>query len=959
MARCWLKGLAAAVATAALLTMAAGPLSAQLGSSAPAQARIPLVLVHGLTCGGASVWGGRTGSPASGRGSESRGLYRLLLGAGYEPDHTLFTYDYDNPPSSDYAVLGEVGLDAVVREALAVAGTERVDLLTFGSGSLVARYWISTHPAGSAPVRNLVMIAPPNHGQFQVDLLKVLYHLDHLLKRGGSAAGGGASSGEPPGGPPPFTDEDTYVGSRARDYLDLYGDYVLETRLLGGAGTLGAASTTSAAARPSGAVVPGYEDWLLSKRPEVANHFIFGAETIPDPPGLGLTLAYYDILSLRVGRQLYLAGVVARGKAPPLPSLEDLLSENWRREVTTYLKDLLRDWGLPEAKRLLAEHGSGVALELGEMLTSLSPEVPAISRLVPEYLAFPFPGGTPCRTEPPARPVLCNGFLHGWEGREAAARPADSRYVVIAGETPSPLGLVGRDIGPNDATVEVASAVTAPAAADELLVGRGTRWAHGLLPGNEKLAGWVLAILDPGDRGESTADGVAGGVVERLDLSGPGRESGTGTASLWHPAYVVLPAGSAGEDGENAAGQEKTAEVAVEIRVGDPGASGLEGLTALAWLAETGGGSGDWVGGDIPLPVASFVLVPDPESRAGLSLTGVARASSPTPGSRLVLGVRLVPKEAGDYLVMGRYLGLDPQVPFSYRFFDSVSQEASVSPEVPIDTDAGQDVGRDGSSAGEGSASGGGKGGAGDETSSGQTGEPGGTPGVDPGSGSGSPTGSSDGGAGRGQAELVPTPKPPLIKVVRVTKLTADKREDRTYHARWEWEFGDGERLSDVDPSHTKVTVSHTYQAAGPYQVTATSLANDGRVLRKLQWSVEVGGGAAAPGSESLTATFEAETIVEPVVVLTLEGPQKWVTGKPARFTLKADISWPPRTRRQVVKAYPGWEFDVVWEKPGAFEVRAAVTVRQSYEFPDQRLTVYNTYVTVVTVEVLTPGLTE
>jgi len=141
------------------------------------------------------------------------------------------------------------------------------------------------------------------------------------------------------------------------------------------------------------------------------------------------------------------------------------------------------------------------------------------------------------------------------------------------------------------------------------------------------------------------------------------------------------------------------------------------------------------------------------------------------------------------------------------------------------------------------------------------------------------------------------------------------------------------------------------------------SLANDGRLLRRLTWTVEVkesdpaGGAGAEAGGQ--TFGFEAETIVEPTVVLTLEGPQKWVTGKPARFALKAEVSWPPRTRRQVLKAYPGWEFDVVWAKPGTFEVRAAVTVRQSYEFPDgQRLTVYNTYVTVTKVEVFTPGLT-
>ncbi len=901
--------------------------------------RVPVVLIHGLTGTGPSVWGARADG--------GRGLYGRLFEAGYEPGRTLFAFDYEGAEGADYATLAETGLDRVVRQALAASGAARVDLLTFGTGALVARYWVAGHsgadaagPAGAgaggradgrAPLRNLVMVAPPNHGQFQADLLKVLYHTDRLLRETRpSRARGAAQSVNPFPEPPAFSSEDQYVAARARDYQRLYADYALECRLLAGATSGPGAGVTGRLSPP-----PGYDAWLLSERAGLVDEFIYGAQRQPEAPALGLTLAYYEMLSLRVGRQLYLAGAVAGGKAPPLPELEDLLSEQWRSRILGYLKGLLLEWGLPKAARLWAEHRSGLGLALGEMLTCLAPDGAPMSRLIPEYLSFPWPGATPCRVEPPARLILCNAFLSEWERREATGRPAGSRYVTIAGDCPSPLGLTGVEVGPNDLTVEAASALIEPQGPDAFRLRKGLMWAHGLLPGNPRLAADVLAILA----------GAASSVA-------PAAGAGTGSATLWEPAYAPLDAGP----GE--------APVKVEVRVGDPAAGGLHGLVALAWLANVPATSPPEAGGEVPTGLAFAEFGADPQSRAGVTLVTTLTAPSPTPDQRLLLGVRLVPlAPAGQgFLTMGRYLGRRPCVPFSY----SVSRDALAGEAAPP---AGTEL-----------VAGGDTGGLGDGAPPGQVAGPVEQPGGEPESGAGSPASSGDDLDAGGRAEIVPTPKPPLINVVRVTKLTTDKREDRTFHATWEWDFGDGERLSDVDPSHTKVTVTHTYSTGGSYRVSATSLANDGRVLRKLEWTVNAGrtegtGGTPAPGGgtpagetpqgngdgngDGLTFSFEAETIVEPVVVLTLEGPEKWITGQPARFGLKADVSWPPRTRRQVIRAYPGWFFDVVWEKPGRFEVRAAVTVRQSYEFPDQRITVYNTYVTVVSVEVLTPGLTE
>jgi hypothetical protein len=498
--------------------------------------------------------------------------------------------------------------------------------------------------------------------------------------------------------------------------------------------------------------------------------------------------------------------------------------------------------------------------------------------------------------------VLCNAFLHNWQEEEALARAAGSRYATIAGACPSPLGLVIPGVGPNDLSTEAASALTDPCPPDGFYLETGLLWAHGLVPLGGKSAADVLTIL--------------------LGRIQGGSDSLTGSASLWGPSYrQVVPA----------VGAKEGSLIKVEVRMGDPGATGLDGLRAVAWLGDLGPGPGD-----APSVIGLFPLRPDPAGADGTILEGQLTAPRPDPGRRLVLGVRLAPDgSAGPgYLTIGRYLRQDVSVPFAYSVSETTEAEEATSggtevspPQAPEDeTDGPAD---DAAGPEDGTAS---------------------TPGEESETGAGSPSDSDAGSQSPGPAEIIPTIEPPLVNVVRVTRLTTDKREDRTFHARWEWDFGDGEHLSDPDPSHTKVTVEHLYAGAGPYRATAKSFSNDGRVLRDLAWTVQAG--------DSIV-TFEAETIVEPEVTLTLTGPRKWVTGKPARFTLEAEVGWPPRTRRQVIRAYPGWAFDVMWEKPGTFEVRAAINVRQSYEFPDQRLTVSDTYVTVVALEIFIPGLTE
>ncbi len=900
----------------------AAPALAAPGVSAPSAARgtgprVPVVLVHGLTGGGPQVWGDR--------GPGGRGLYGRLIGAGYSPGRTLFTYDYAETGGPDYAVLAQVGLERVVRRALEASGEERVDIVTFGSGALAARYWAAVRD-GPALLRNLVMIAPPNHGLLQADLIKVLYHTHRLTRTGPGPTPSPAGEADRPR----FLSETQYVGRRAGDYRSLYAEYLLWSRLLGGGpgpeGSRGAGGAAGSAAPP-----PDFELWLARERPSLVEEAIYAAEVPAGPGDGGLTLAYYELLSLRVGRYLHLAHAVTVRRPPPLPGLEDILAGGWREALVSYLKRLLLDWGVGKARELLSRERAGAGLGLAELLTGLDAGSAGLGRLVPEHLVFPGPGGAGAAaglgaTPGSGRVLLCNWFLREWQEREAAARGRGARHVTIAGSCPNLFGAAGLGVGPNDLVVEVVSALTAPHPADSFILREGLLAVHRALPGDGAVVSAVLAALGAGagpesDGGQATAGGPGvGGPGSKTGGSGGG--TGSGVCHLWGPAYQTLATVSPGEGGNSAAGT-----VIVEVSVADPVAAGLDGLSALAWVAAVPTGpDGRPVPGEPPSPEARFSFEEAGRSADGLVLTALLSAPAPGPGRALLLGVRLAPDPAAGpaYLTLGRYLGRDTRLPFSYSVTTRTAAQRDGAPDAAARPPAAADA---------------------------PTGKPGGDPDEDP----GSPSGSA-GGAPSGRAELVPGPDPPpLIKVVRVTRMTTTRRESRVVHARWEWDFGDGERLVDEDPAHSLARVEHVYRTAGTFKATAVSWANDGRLLRELSWDIEVGPEDA--GGEPVV--FEAETIQEPEVRLALKGPVKWVTGKPARFELEAEVGWPPHTRRQVVRAYPGWTFDVVWEKPGRFEVRAAITVKQSYEFPERRLTVWNTYVVVAAVEVLTAGLTE
>lgn len=203
--------------------------------------------------------------------------------------------------------------------------------------------------------------------------------------------------------------------------------------------------------------------------------------------------------------------------------------------------------------------------------------------------------------------------------------------------------------------------------------------------------------------------------------------------------------------------------------------------------------------------------------------------------------------------------------------------------------------------------------------------------------------------------EAAPPPEEPSevpsIIVQRVTKHTTLKQEDVASHARWEWDFGDGTGFVDDDPSQTVSMVSKVFDDDGRYQVTAKSLDRDGKVLREMDWDVEVKAGE--------DTSFTAETPLPPHVDIEIEGPLEWITGRPARFHLRATVVDPPQGHVVNVGFHPGEQFDVTWVRPGRYEVQGAVTVRVRYEFPERPVTLSHTYLQRAEVEVLATSVQE
>ncbi len=214
-----------------------------------------------------------------------------------------------------------------------------------------------------------------------------------------------------------------------------------------------------------------------------------------------------------------------------------------------------------------------------------------------------------------------------------------------------------------------------------------------------------------------------------------------------------------------------------------------------------------------------------------------------------------------------------------------------------------------------------------------------------------------------GQAASTGPEGPPVIDVKRITRETTHLEEDRTYHARWEWDFGDGSRWQDRDPLHIRSDTTHVFSAPGSYAVRAASYSNKGTVLRQKIWPITIPAPPAAGGKPRpftpASRTFSLETVREARPVWKLAGPARWITGRQAEFRAEPRVDEPPHVERLEVTVDPGRVFSVVWERPGTFTVKAAVVVRTRYRFPEGAIEIKNVYVKSREVEVVTTAITE
>jgi len=188
----------------------------------------------------------------------------------------------------------------------------------------------------------------------------------------------------------------------------------------------------------------------------------------------------------------------------------------------------------------------------------------------------------------------------------------------------------------------------------------------------------------------------------------------------------------------------------------------------------------------------------------------------------------------------------------------------------------------------------------------------------------------------------------PTIRAKLKTKQTTHRREERTYHVRWEWDFGDGSQLTDGEATHLVSAVNHTFTAPGVYRVKATSVANTGEVLREKTWDVHV------PPGELMSWQGSLETLREPGVRVSIASPQEWMVGRPALIRVSAQIEETPELVGYQVEFDPGREFVMIWERPGQFPIKAAAIVTLRYRLPEGERTIRNTYLAESWVNVLT-----
>ena len=912
--------------------------------------RVPVILVPGLGGEAGRAWG----QPA-GDGRRAAGLLGELVDRGYWPGRDVFLFDYSTVDDQDFVRLAARELADKVQWVIERTGAPEVDLVGYGYGGLIARYYL--HLTGSEDrVRTLVLIASPTRGAFSAHLVRV------IAEQARQGLWSAPPRGRNPGtNPSPFRGAASYVAERAVVYGGLYHEF-LEGGVLAG-------PTGQGHGRANG---NSFAAWFASERPHLYRAWFVGAQSPPltppscpkTPPreGEALTRAYYELLALETGRHHYLRAATRRTVTLTPPPKSILTSPDPVAGALEYLRTAVLDYLYQRGRSHLEQNRTSLAFQVLEWLLPLPTDGVAGERLIPERIAFP------AGHDPAGRPIqhwlTANHLLRRWNQAESAP-PDGVRQVIIAGRTLNLAGALWRGVTDNDLVVEV-EATLVPLADDDQLV---------VIPGLWR--GTHLALLHDARLRQTVADALTlsyeASHWQQLPRHPDGwRRRIRARASAWRPTYLQV-------HGQGNPGGRLT----VTVRADADWEAARGGLGWQLWahaVAPDGSVQDTWS--------ATFQRGgPVPEAKLDL----------PAPGPhRLLLGVRLVPlaSPGGSEELPGggapaAALARDPWAatllgagsrPLAFTY--EVSWGPDSTPSAPV-ADLRDLAGRPAQEAVPPPAPAPSAEVVGDKAPArppvvemgGRTGPsappaevrgdgprpstppaPPAIPALSPAEPAQLPPGPTGPLApptgGEGLTEVSGhTAEPPVVEVKTIRRLITTRKESRTYHARWEWELGDGRRIVDPTPGRLISQLTPTYSAPGSYVVRAFSFSNQGQILREQRWTVNIPAGASAerPGQGT---TLQAETLGEPRVVLTLEGPAAWVVGRPARFTVRAWAEDPPYGRIEEVEADPGWAFDVVWLRPGTYAVAAAVTVQVRYALGGRRFTITNTYLHGVKVDV-------
>jgi len=896
-ARTWASGVVLALTLASLVTAAPGISVLEAGTAFAADGQSSGTRIPLILIHGLG------GSADAFRAPGGVGLEQRLEQAGYVRGRDLFVLDYREHNNGDYVHVAADHLRTMVGAVLERTGSARVDLLGYSMGGLVARYYVGL--AEAARVRTVVLLASPAHGSFAANIVKdaevTQSYLDHCA--GVPAPGGPSSVALAESARAASSTPLQYVFSQAlKTFEPLLMRFLLDSRLGRRAPAL-----------------EGFPDWLDRVEPERREGLFDLAQTPlgasrPEAavdrdtdPDHALTRAYLNLLALNAARVRLQASVQGQTAAVGSPGKTG--------------------GGTGSGEPTDSAGGRAALYAALEKLTGwmgIQPEGLAIDRLLAERFTFR-----------PGREYLGNYFLSTWNGQERGGRrqtaganevaPASSnsrpRYVVVAGTVPNLFSLAWPGVKPNDGAVEAASAWLPLGREDSfaLLAGQGLATSHLGLKLNRQVVDLIVQELAPG--GPAAVRRVQPLVRRwfRRDLEWG--EAGSIAISRWAPTYLdVTPDRLKGHSGT------LTIDLSRHGGLGQA-AKGLW-RTVVQTVRGNSGSAAARTPAEPPLVWAELRDSAGSGQTVPIKVTGAGRTwrvtlELPAFGegtSTLRLGIRWdADKEA---LPQPDVAEIAYRVRFQPRDQPPAAAGAGTVGQGQGDTDH------------QGAASD-----------------------AQPGTGAAATAGGPDSALA------------PLVWVRRGTKETTHRDAAEETHAAWSWDFGDGTTETDDDPNKLAGEREHVYGTPGRYRVTATSLSNLGRVLRQQAWDVTVGGDEARGNSGlvgAVTASvgqatrFAFETLRPPWLRLELEGPVKWVTRRPATYTVKVVTLPVPWVVRQKVTVDPARTFRVAWEKPGTYVVRAAVTVETTYRLPEGGIiTLRNTYIVSKQVKVFTPALAD